>query len=132
MFDIGTGELLLILVVVLLLFGPKKIPEIMASVGKGIRQFRQAQNNLKEQLRDLSSDVENSIQEKPTPKKSFSVVAAYNDEEQTEVKTDEETEQTDMSSNNSAEKTVTIRQPEGMIARTPISKSDEPETNGSI
>ena len=58
MFDVGGGELLLIFVVVLLLFGPKKIPEVMRSVGKGLRQFRQAQEDLKQQMRDLSADVE--------------------------------------------------------------------------
>ncbi len=58
MFDVGGGELLLIFVAVLLLFGPKKIPEVMRSVGKGLRQFRQAQEDLKQQMRDLSADVE--------------------------------------------------------------------------
>lgn len=60
MFDIGGGELLLIAVVVLLLFGPKKIPEAMAAFGKGLRQFRQAQENIKQQLRDISAEVEQS------------------------------------------------------------------------
>lgn len=60
MFDVGGGELVLIFIAVLLLFGPKKIPEVMRSVGKGLRQFRQAQEDLKEQLRDISSEVERS------------------------------------------------------------------------
>ncbi|GAB1431144.1 TatA/E family twin arginine-targeting protein translocase [Ignavibacteria bacterium] len=60
MFDVGGGELVLIFIAVLLLFGPKKIPEVMRSVGKGLRQFRQAQDDLKEQLRDISSEVERS------------------------------------------------------------------------
>jgi TatA/E family protein of Tat protein translocase len=55
MFDVGGGELLLILVVILLLFGPKKIPEFMQAVGKGVRQFKRAQEDLTEQLRDLST-----------------------------------------------------------------------------
>jgi len=58
MFDVGGGELLLIFLAVLLLFGPKKIPEVMRSVGKGLRQFRDAQEGLKQQMRDLSADVE--------------------------------------------------------------------------
>ena len=74
MFDVGGGELLLIFVAVLLLFGPKKIPEVMRSVGKGLRQFRDAQEGLKQQMRDLSADVEKmtNIEETPvrvTPKK---------------------------------------------------------------
>ncbi len=55
MFDVGGGELLFILVVILLLFGPKKIPEFMQAVGKGVRQFKRAQEDLTEQLRDLST-----------------------------------------------------------------------------
>ncbi len=67
MFDVGGGELLLIFLAVLLLFGPKKIPEVMRSVGKGLRQFRQAQEGLKQQMRDLSADVEKMTNvEEPT------------------------------------------------------------------
>ncbi|MBS1538952.1 MAG: twin-arginine translocase TatA/TatE family subunit [Bacteroidetes bacterium] len=74
MFDVGGGELLLIFLAVLLLFGPKKIPEVMRSVGKGLRQFRDAQEGLKQQMRDLSADVEKmtNIEEQTiriTPKK---------------------------------------------------------------
>ncbi|WP_022655866.1 twin-arginine translocase TatA/TatE family subunit [uncultured Desulfovibrio sp.] len=42
MFGIGTQELLLILVVVLLLFGAKKLPEIGGGLGRAIRNFRHA------------------------------------------------------------------------------------------
>jgi len=58
MFDIGGAEFLLIGLAILLLFGPKKIPEIMQSIGKGIRYFRQAQEDLKTQIRDISAEVE--------------------------------------------------------------------------
>ncbi len=135
MFDIGTGELLLILVVVLLLFGPKKIPEIMASVGKGIRQFRQAQNNLKDQLRDLSADIEKSTEPEVAPKRTFSVVASYNDEAQTDEHTTTasiEPSETNENDRNSAENTVTIRQPEGTVARVTLPKSNESETSATI
>lgn len=39
---IGTGELLVILVVILILFGGKKLPEFAQSLGKGIREFKKA------------------------------------------------------------------------------------------
>ncbi len=58
MFDIGGAEFLLIGLAILLLFGPKKIPEIMQSIGKGIRYFRQAQEDFKTQIRDISAEVE--------------------------------------------------------------------------
>jgi len=40
MFDVGAPELLIILVIVAMLFGVGKLPEIFGSVGKGIREFR--------------------------------------------------------------------------------------------
>ncbi|MDP1879483.1 MAG: twin-arginine translocase TatA/TatE family subunit [Parachlamydiaceae bacterium] len=39
---IGTGEILVILVVILILFGGKKLPEFAQSLGKGIREFKKA------------------------------------------------------------------------------------------
>jgi len=57
MFDVGGGELVLILLVVLLLFGPNKLPELARSVGKGLRSVRKAQEDLTQQIRDISADV---------------------------------------------------------------------------
>ena len=50
MFDLGGGELLLILVDVLILFGPKKLPELAQGLGKGLRQFRKAQQDFSDQI----------------------------------------------------------------------------------
>ena len=55
--NLGFGELMVILVIVLVLFGAKRIPEISASMGKGIREFKK---NV--------SDVERSITEPETPR----------------------------------------------------------------
>ena len=63
MFDVGGGELVLILLVILLLFGPKKLPELARSVGKGIRTMRRAQEDLTQQIRDISSDVSAPVTE---------------------------------------------------------------------
>ena len=52
MFDVGAPELLIILVIVAMLFGVGKLPEIFGAVGKGIREFR------KEAAGDNSSTVE--------------------------------------------------------------------------
>ena len=43
---IGWGEILLILVVALLVFGPNKLPDIARGLGKGIRDFKRAMNGL--------------------------------------------------------------------------------------
>lgn len=57
MFDVGGGELLLILIAILLLFGPKHLPELSRTLGKGWRQLQRAQEELRQQLRELSSEL---------------------------------------------------------------------------
>jgi sec-independent protein translocase protein TatB len=47
MFGIGFQEILIILVVVLIIFGPKKLPELARLIGKGLAEFRRASNDLK-------------------------------------------------------------------------------------
>ncbi len=49
---VGSGELLLILLVFLVLFGAKKIPEIARELGKGIREFKNATKEIAEELED--------------------------------------------------------------------------------
>ncbi|HRI19840.1 MAG TPA: twin-arginine translocase TatA/TatE family subunit [Panacibacter sp.] len=50
--NLGFQEILLIAVVVLVLFGGRKIPEFMKGLGKGIREFNDAKNNVKKELED--------------------------------------------------------------------------------
>ena len=47
MFGLGTGEILIILFVILLLFGAKKLPELAKGLGKGVKEFKKAQNENK-------------------------------------------------------------------------------------
>ena len=49
---IGWPELILILVVVLVIFGPGKLPDVGNAIGKGIREFRKASNELEESVRE--------------------------------------------------------------------------------
>lgn len=46
--NLGGGEILLILVFILIFFGPKKIPEIAQGLGKGIREFRKATKDIQD------------------------------------------------------------------------------------
>lgn len=46
---IGTGELIVIFCVILLLFGGKKLPELARSLGKGIREFKRATQGIDEE-----------------------------------------------------------------------------------
>ena len=48
--NLGATELILILLVVLLVFGAKRIPEIARGLGKGIREFKDATNDIKKEL----------------------------------------------------------------------------------
>lgn len=50
--SIGGPELILILVVVLLVFGPKRLPEFGRTIGKGLAEFKRASNDLKRSLED--------------------------------------------------------------------------------
>ena len=51
MFNIGPLELIVILVVALLVVGPKRLPEVARSIGRGLQEFRKAQTEVKETLR---------------------------------------------------------------------------------
>jgi sec-independent protein translocase protein TatA len=46
MFGIGWQEILLIVLIVLLLFGAKRIPEVMRSIGKGVRELKQGMKDI--------------------------------------------------------------------------------------
>ena len=54
----GGGEWILIILVVLLMFGGKKIPELMRGVGKGMREFNDAKNNVKNEIEEGMKDKE--------------------------------------------------------------------------
>ena len=50
-FNLGTGEIIAIVVVILLLFGGKKIPELMRGLGKGVKSFKQGMNEVEDELK---------------------------------------------------------------------------------
>lgn len=58
MFDIGGPELLLIVLGIIVLFGPKKIPEIAQMIGKGMQKVRTAQTQFNEQIKDIKSELD--------------------------------------------------------------------------
>jgi sec-independent protein translocase protein TatA len=79
--NIGFSEILLILLVILLLFGAKRIPEIAGSFGKGIREFKKSMNDIaspdvspptdRERLRgqDAQSGTSAGDEARPEPKR---------------------------------------------------------------
>lgn len=56
MFGLGMGEMLLVLVVVLLMFGGKKLPQLGSSLGKAINNFKSSLNEEKDKVEDKSDN----------------------------------------------------------------------------
>ena len=57
---LGTSEIVVIGIVILVLFGAKKVPELMKGVGTGIKEFKKAS-------KDVQDELQRSIDESPTP-----------------------------------------------------------------
>ena len=64
MFGLGHPELIIIFLIVLLLFGAKKIPEIAKGIGKGIKEFTSAKEGKSEDKLSDSSEKSASVEEK--------------------------------------------------------------------
>jgi Tat protein translocase TatB subunit len=56
-FGIGMTELLVILVIGLLVLGPKRLPDLARSLGKGLAEFRRASNDMRREFLDVAEDV---------------------------------------------------------------------------
>lgn len=56
--NLGATELTLIFLVVLLMFGGNKVPELMRGLGKGIREFNNAKNSVEDEIRQGMRDAE--------------------------------------------------------------------------
>ena len=56
---IGTWEIVAIVAVIVLLFGGKKIPELMKGIGKGVKSFKEGMNEVEKEVKDAADAVEN-------------------------------------------------------------------------
>jgi TatA/E family protein of Tat protein translocase len=61
--QLGFQELLIIFVIALLVFGPKKLPELGKSLGKGLREFKKATEDLKSNWEDQMKEIEEPLKE---------------------------------------------------------------------
>lgn len=62
--NLGATEIILIVAVILLMFGGKKIPELMRGLGNGIREFNDAKNNVKKEIEKGINEKQPSDSEK--------------------------------------------------------------------
>ena len=53
---IGVTEIIIIALIVLLLFGGKKIPELMKGLGKGVKEYKKAMNSVEEEINNITED----------------------------------------------------------------------------
>ena len=60
LFNLGGGEIILILALVLILFGAKKLPELAKGLGTGIKEFKKA-------TRDVTEEMHSAMEEPPPP-----------------------------------------------------------------
>lgn len=89
MFGIGTWELIIIFVIALLIFGPKKIPELARTLGKGLAEFRRATQDIKSSLDlDLNQNYSYKIDHEIEDREKTNDVKS--DIEQSNEKIDEE------------------------------------------
>ena len=54
---LGTNEIIIILIIVLLMFGGRKIPELMKGLGRGVREFNDAKTNVKKEIEESANEI---------------------------------------------------------------------------
>ncbi|MBI5141986.1 MAG: twin-arginine translocase subunit TatB [Nitrospirae bacterium] len=72
MFDIGFQELVLIFVVALLVFGPKRLPEIGKSLGRGVAELKKAMNDMQATIREEEEKLKKEVPDITSDIKPFS------------------------------------------------------------
>ena len=58
LFGLGWGEIVLIVLVILLLFGGKKIPELMKGLGKGVKSFKKGLSEVENEIDQVKKDID--------------------------------------------------------------------------
>jgi Tat protein translocase TatB subunit len=107
MFGIGPSELVIILVIALLVLGPKRLPELAAGLGKGLAEFRRATSDINAELDEARRSLEEQTREvsratqpdrrvsrtQRTPAKAVEASAATDREDLQELEADQEFDQ---------------------------------------
>lgn len=61
---LGTSEIIVIALLILVLFGARKIPEFAKGLGQGVREFKKASQNVKEEINKETGDVKKELEDK--------------------------------------------------------------------
>ena len=67
--SLGFWEILLIVLVIVLLFGGKKIPELMHGVGKGVKSFKKGMQEVEDNIKDVAKELESNASDKDNESK---------------------------------------------------------------
>ncbi len=59
--SLGTQEVVIIVFVILLLFGGKKIPELMRGLGKGVKSFKEGMNDVTDEIKKTEEDIKKDV-----------------------------------------------------------------------
>jgi TatA/E family protein of Tat protein translocase len=102
--SIGPAELILIFVIALLVFGPKKLPEIGRSVGKALREFKRTSDEIKgrieeeieaSELKDIRKDIQSGVDDfRKTVERAATEVTRVPEGIKEEIKKETETHET--------------------------------------
>ena len=76
--SLGMPEILMILVIALIIFGPRKLPELGKSLGKGLAQFRKASEDFKRQWEDEVDIEKRRLDAAPAPEAAATGEPTYN------------------------------------------------------
>jgi sec-independent protein translocase protein TatA len=67
MFGLGTPEIILVVIVILVLFGAKKIPEFMQGIGKGVKEFKKATSDIERDITEAGkTEVKSDKKNEPS------------------------------------------------------------------
>jgi sec-independent protein translocase protein TatA len=95
MFGMGPTELIIIMFIILILFGAKKLPELAQGLGKGIREFKRASNEIQDELNVSNIEAAKKTQtpeaENKTADKKTNDTAAPDDKFEKDIKNDHTT-----------------------------------------
>ena len=61
--SLGPWEIVLVVLVIIILFGGKKIPELARGLGKGLKEFRKTTKDLKDEVNSAAEDVKSAVDE---------------------------------------------------------------------